>query len=358
MIEGKYNIRDKELLRITGERIVELHLLDGFDEEIKTWEIIDNISEFKDGHINVRMSYGLRENAFSPYDTISAGLGRIAALKEQIPDGIEKTFYYKIRIDASDITAKDAPYILYGLQVNDTPIDTRRITISFIDKELYGTSARQNRNIFQPYQNADMGPAIELNRSMSDTVNRIYGHDVVYFKVVEDENRTNHTFKVYEKYHVDAVKYLRVLVPNNDFKDRQIVYTDMNTVYEVDVEVHITIDNFERAFGVGVSDKLTELGAKVYRFIAGGKAANSDKYENATAEMWHEFPVDIADIPDDPELIRQLSGRQYSYDKKGRRRAEPKADYKKRIGKSPDDADALLLCFLDTHAVSFDYVVR
>ncbi len=123
-----------------------------------------------------------------------------------------------------------------------------------------------------------------------------------------------------------------------------------------DPSVMIVVD--DTGVGAGVSDKLTELGAKIYRFIAGGKAANSDKYVNATAEMWHEFPVDVADIPDDPELIRQLSGRQYSYDKKGRRRAEPKADYKKRIGKSPDDADALLLCFLDTHAVSFDYVVR
>ncbi len=123
-----------------------------------------------------------------------------------------------------------------------------------------------------------------------------------------------------------------------------------------DPSVMIVVD--DTGVGAGVSDKLAELGAKVYRFIAGGKALNSDKYENATAELWHEFPVDVADIPDDPELIRQLSGRQYSYDKKGRRRAEPKDEYKKRIGKSPDDADALLLCFLDTNAVSFDYVVR
>ncbi len=115
-----------------------------------------------------------------------------------------------------------------------------------------------------------------------------------------------------------------------------------------DPSVIIVVD--DTGVGGGVSDRLKEFGAKCYRFIAGGNANDRKKYTDATTEMWFEFPVQAADIPDNPELMRQLAGRQYGYEKNTeRKKIERKSEYKKRVGeKSPDDADALLLCFLDT----------
>jgi hypothetical protein len=43
--------------------------------------------------------------------------------------------------------------------------------------------------------------------------------------------------------------------------------------------------------------------------------------------------------------MQELSGRQYVYTNKDQRKIESKADFKKRYGKSPDSADALLLAF-------------
>ncbi len=109
--------------------------------------------------------------------------------------------------------------------------------------------------------------------------------------------------------------------------------------------VRIKIDE---GYNPGVADRVRDKGGNVVAVSFGQQAKDKDKYPNAISEMWFEFPVDDAEIPDDPELMRQLSGRRYTYDKAGRKMVEPKDEYKKRNGgRSPDRADGLLLCFYE-----------
>jgi hypothetical protein len=86
----------------------------------------------------------------------------------------------------------------------------------------------------------------------------------------------------------------------------------------------------------------------------GGSAKDKDKYPNTISEMWFEFKELIdkeeIQIPDDRELLQQLTSRRYTFDTRGRRIVESKDDFKKRYGKSPDKADALLLCFYNNYS--------
>jgi phage terminase large subunit len=110
-----------------------------------------------------------------------------------------------------------------------------------------------------------------------------------------------------------------------------------------DGSLHIKVD--DTGVGGGVTDRLNELGAHVIPVNNGGAPHDKDLYTSVADEMWFDFPVNEADIPDDPILMQELAGRQYDYDTKGRRKIEPKKEFKKRIGRSPDRADALLLTF-------------
>jgi phage terminase large subunit len=47
----------------------------------------------------------------------------------------------------------------------------------------------------------------------------------------------------------------------------------------------------------------------------------------------------------DNDLLMELSNRSWKMDTKGRRAVESKDDYKKRGYRSPDKADATILCF-------------
>jgi hypothetical protein len=101
--------------------------------------------------------------------------------------------------------------------------------------------------------------------------------------------------------------------------------------------------------GIGVStrDNLRRLGAKVIPIHFGGKPRDQNRYPNTISEMWFNFAetLEHADLPDDAQLMSDLSSRLYEYDKKGRRIVEQKQKFKERYGRSPDKGDAILLCY-------------
>jgi phage terminase large subunit len=97
--------------------------------------------------------------------------------------------------------------------------------------------------------------------------------------------------------------------------------------------------------GGGVTDRLNALGANVIAINFGGIPKNQKKYTSVADEMWFDFPLDEAQIPDDSQLMEELAGRRYEFDKLGRRIVESKKKFKERFGRSPDKADALLLTY-------------
>lgn len=111
--------------------------------------------------------------------------------------------------------------------------------------------------------------------------------------------------------------------------------------------------------GGGVTDYLRDT--LKYRNVDavnfGESAYDKDAFANLISEMWCEAPqwLSQSSIPDDGELLDELTGRLYSYDSKERRVIEPKDAYKKRARKSPDKADALLLCFSQRRSVNRDF---
>lgn len=120
-------------------------------------------------------------------------------------------------------------------------------------------------------------------------------------------------------------------------------YQDANgNCYDIPIKVDDT------GVGGGVTDDLIRRNKYLVVPVNNGeKAVNPDKYTNAINEMWFEFGaiIDTVGLPEDHELSQQLASRRYKFDSSGRRCVEDKGSFKKRYGRSPDKADALLLCF-------------
>jgi phage terminase large subunit len=106
--------------------------------------------------------------------------------------------------------------------------------------------------------------------------------------------------------------------------------------------------------GGGVTDRLQELrrdgslgGTRVVGFNGGHTARASDDYPNRRSELWFEFAdrIDELDLDEDEQLAADLVAPRYRLDSRGRRVVEAKDDTKKRLGRSPDRADGILLTF-------------
>ncbi len=102
--------------------------------------------------------------------------------------------------------------------------------------------------------------------------------------------------------------------------------------------------------GSGVLDRLIELDKPAQGVNVSEKPRHPEKYANRRSELWwelrelldpnHDTPLQL---PEDDELIAELSSVRYSHDSAGRVKVESKDDIKKRLGKSPDRADALVI---------------
>jgi len=112
--------------------------------------------------------------------------------------------------------------------------------------------------------------------------------------------------------------------------------------------IRIKVD--DTGVGGGVVDVLQAKGYAVVPINFGAEAKEPDKYPNTISEMWFEVGKIIHEIAcaASPRLQAELVNRkQKQLDKRGRRVAESKDEYKARGFRSPDEADAFLLAFYD-----------
>lgn len=101
-------------------------------------------------------------------------------------------------------------------------------------------------------------------------------------------------------------------------------------------------------FGMGVVDRLVQLGYPAIGVDFGGKPVTHVKYRNRRAEMWFRFAEWLKAggvLPELPELVSELTTPTYKFDEQNHLQLEKKADIKARTGVSPDIADAMALTF-------------
>jgi len=144
----------------------------------------------------------------------------------------------------------------------------------------------------------------------------------------------------------DAMSEKVYRIPGEKSRDSMRVVSLLTTLYERHRPDVMFID--ETGLGGPICDRMVQLG---YHCIGVnfGSTADQPKYNvNKAAEMWarmREWLMKGGSIPDDPELESDLTGREYSHNRKDQLVLEMKDAMKKRGLKSPDWGDALALTF-------------
>jgi phage terminase large subunit len=134
---------------------------------------------------------------------------------------------------------------------------------------------------------------------------------------------------------------------NSMFRERdpvQVVRRVAAVFRENDIRNNIYAD----AGGIGgpMSGQLMEFGFYVSRIHNGSPAQEAKQFANLAAEQWFAFRRMIEKreiiLPEDGELVKQLSARRLQYDSGARIQLEPKETMKARGLSSPDRADAVI----------------
>jgi len=105
--------------------------------------------------------------------------------------------------------------------------------------------------------------------------------------------------------------------------------------------------------GAGVLDRLRELDISARGVNVSESPAMADRYANLRAELWDltkQWFNEEVQIPNDDSLIADLTAPRYSFNSSGKMLVESKTETKKRLGRSTDFADSLVLTFASSAA--------
>jgi len=125
----------------------------------------------------------------------------------------------------------------------------------------------------------------------------------------------------------------------------------------VDFEKSILLKIDDTGVGGGLTDIMVERGYNVMAINFGSVAMDADKYPNYISEAWFYMQtiLDQMQLPMDRDLLMELSTRQWKQDSKGKRAVEGKSDFKKRGYRSPDLADACIICYYTPQAPTIEW---
>jgi hypothetical protein len=109
---------------------------------------------------------------------------------------------------------------------------------------------------FKPYQ---VDSAIDMYRELSLYTNKIFGHDVVYFKTEPDSDSGDYIFKEWTLYKNIDRKCLKVVVPKNSFPSNAPKFTEFGMDFQLPFEVHIDHRYFQSIFGAGTEPRVRDF---------------------------------------------------------------------------------------------------
>lgn len=151
----------------------------------------------------------------------------------------------------------------------------------------------------------------------------------------------NRLYKLIQKGGMDTTK-----VANWVDSKIKTIFSGLDNLYSIPINVDAI------GIGAGVADQLRNIsGYKDVKDIKSSeKAIEADKYFNKRTEMMWNIRELLKDEAieigfDDEQLENQMTATRYDIDRSGRIKAESKKEVKKRLGESPDKADAVCMAF-------------
>ncbi len=185
---------------------------------------------------------------FTPVSIDPNGLNSITDI-ELDPD-LEIYIQIKYEYDDGSFEELASPLIINEIKIrglkNDPGLPSVITPPIFCTDEKCPALIFEREAAFRPYQ---VDSAIGIYKELSFHTNKIFGHEVVYFRTVPESDSGDYIFKEWTLYKNVDRKCIKILVPDNNFPDNKPKFSEFGIDFEVPFEVHIDHKYFQSIFG-------------------------------------------------------------------------------------------------------------
>lgn len=218
----------------------------GFDEDL-------TLGSATDSNINRKFRYSLDRGNWSLwYSFTKDDLSNIAALSF---GNVPAYFEVKYEYDDSSYGQLTEPLYINSVKfrVNSTSTESNLFMPSVqCSPERCPAVVAEREAFFQPYE---VGSAVSISKELSYQTNKLFGHEVVYFKTEPDRDGGDFIFKEWTLFKTTERKCVKVVVPNNIFPDNKPNFTEFGVDFEIPFEIHIDHIYFQSMFGPGMQPR-------------------------------------------------------------------------------------------------------
>lgn len=226
----------------TGEPVQKAVEITGFDEDLTLGSANSGYIIRKLRYSNDRANWSLWYN-FTPDD-----LTNLTDLEFG-----QKSVFFEVKYEYDDSTYEA---LSTELKINEVKIRVKSaqpqadlFTPSvFCSDERCPAIIAERESTFRPYE---VGTATGIAKELSLQTNKIFGHEVVYFKTEPDRDGADFIFKEWTLFKTTERKCIKIMVPDNKFPDNKPNFTEFGVDFEVPFEIHIDHSYFQMIFGKG-----------------------------------------------------------------------------------------------------------
>jgi hypothetical protein len=230
----------------TGEPVEQANRIVGFSEDLTLGTAVENNIYRKLRYSTDRANWSLWYS-FTPGD-----LGSLTSLAFD-----EMPVFFEIKYEYDDTTFGA---IATPLQINEVKVrvESTKSQAALSTPSVYCSDERcpvlvtERESSFKPYE---VGTAIGIAKELSLQTNKIFGHEVIYFKTEPDRDSADFIFKEWTLFKTTERKCVKIMVPNNTFPDNKPSFTEFGVDFEVPFEIHIDHTYFQMMFGKGSSPR-------------------------------------------------------------------------------------------------------
>lgn len=223
-----------------GEPIPGALKIVGFDEDL-------SLGSAQENYINRKFRYSTDRGNWSLwYEFSPNALGEIEILDFE---NSATFFEIKYEYDDSSYSQLAEPITIHSAKF--------RVQSSHVGSDLFTPNVQcspercpavvaESEAFFQPYE---VGSAVSISKELSFQTNKLFGHEVVYFKTEPDRDSGDFIFKEWTLFKTTSRKCIKVVVPNNVFPDNKPNFTEFGVDFEIPFEIHVDHTYFQMMFG-------------------------------------------------------------------------------------------------------------